>query len=318
MKKKWQKAQHGKPEFCVEQKKIETWFEKKMKKSRRWWLQAVGASNEDGSRLTLASFSSSYANEMRLDGWSEDDFDQPHTGDGSLLDGQSKPPATESALRVILRLVAGIKKKRKRKTNKKKVEARKEEKRGEKRRQEKRIVSPFYGWAYRLIDGLRFSSDDGRFVSHSLRLLLLVGALIFLFVTSTRVENSGSFSAANYLSRLSRLTFLSRPTMPDISAISGISGIWPASERGGRTAKNTSPHLHTKKTNAVSLAAAVSPFIGRPSSRVPLMEATSLTDRRYPARETEIMEETQQQQQQQHHHHRWPNVGNLATFNQIQ
>ena len=29
MKKKWQKAQHGKPEFCVEQKKIETWFEKK-------------------------------------------------------------------------------------------------------------------------------------------------------------------------------------------------------------------------------------------------------------------------------------------------
>ena len=178
-------------------------------------------------------------------------------------------------------------------------------------------MSPFYGWAYRLIDGLRFSSDDGRFVSHSLRLLLLVGALIFLFVTSTRVENSGSFSAANYLSRLSRLTFLSRPTMPDISAISGISGIWPASERGGRTAKNTSPHLHTKKTNAVSLAAAVSPFIGRPSSRVPLMEATSLTDRRYPARETEIMEETQQQQQQ-HHHHRWPNVGNLATFNQIQ
>ena len=83
-----------------------------MKKSRRWWLQAVGASNEDGSRLTLASFSSSYANEMRLDGWSEDDFDQPHTGDGSLLDGQSKPPATESALRVILRLVAGIKKKK--------------------------------------------------------------------------------------------------------------------------------------------------------------------------------------------------------------
>ena len=207
-KKTWQKAQHGKPEFCVEQKKIETWFEKKMKKSRRWWLQAVGASNEDGSRLTLASFSSSYANEMRLDGWSEDDFDQPHTGDGSLLDGQSKPPATESALRVILRLVAGIKKKKRiRKTNKEKSGS---EKRGEKRRQEKRIVSPFYGWAYRLIDGLRFSSDDGRFVSHSLRLLLLVGALIFLFVTSTRVENSGSFSAANYLSRLSRLTFLDR------------------------------------------------------------------------------------------------------------
>ena len=135
MKKKWQKAQHGKPEFCVEQKKIETWFEKKkMKKSRRWWLQAVGASNEDGSRLTLASFSSSYANEMRLDGWSEDDFDQPHTGDGSLLDGQSKPPATESALRVILRLVAGIKKKKRiRKTNKEKSGS---EKRGEKRRKE--------------------------------------------------------------------------------------------------------------------------------------------------------------------------------------